>query len=249
MHPARPVSALMVRLEPTHLAEQCQVRYRRHSRRLAASVVIAAARPAEFTEHDIYRPSECMLLDRGELHRNVSAKMPATDLVCRAPSTLGLIRGAAALSRTFDPLAAPSSILAASPPDLRRALPSVNCVPTTQHCRYNTQSARRLGVQTIARLPLRVLLSLKLVGEPMFCLTRHHKSLEPAEPITGGRQTEQRSLAAGWRRAHANGRVSTQPFANLLRARPKRNSTKAKGCAPAIGHSSREALAAGACLS
>ncbi len=76
MHPRRSVSPLMPRLESAHLGKQCQVRHRPCAWRPDAPVVIAAARHTEHAAHDIHRPGGRMLLDKSELHRGISAKMP-----------------------------------------------------------------------------------------------------------------------------------------------------------------------------
>src|SRR3546814_7494577 len=78
MHSGRYVSSLMPRLEPAHVVQQCQVRRGPRARRTDAPVVIAAPRHAEHAAHDVHWPGGRMLLDKGELHRGLSAKIPTS---------------------------------------------------------------------------------------------------------------------------------------------------------------------------
>lgn len=95
------------------------VRRRPIARCATAPIIIAAARHAEHAAHDVHRPGGRMLLDKGELHRGISARPVLSEVEgmptaffsgCRAPSAPGPVHVAAARSRMPDPPARPLSI-------------------------------------------------------------------------------------------------------------------------------------------
>ena len=99
MDPRRAVALLMPDMDWADVVEKATVGRRPGALGAGSPVVVAAVRDFEHAAHETHRPGARMLLDEGERHLGISAKMPIAFLGRRAPCASGRVHAADGLSR------------------------------------------------------------------------------------------------------------------------------------------------------
>ena len=156
-----------------------------------APIVIAAARHTEHAAHDVHRPGGRVLLDKGELHRGISARPVLSEIERMPTAFFRMSRFIHVRSSSRRNRAIPDRLIRwRGHCRYRRGIAHLQLtLPATQHRRHDPQLGCHPGLHLTARLSRGWRVALELVREPTLRRTRHHPPPGSAEPITGTRQT------------------------------------------------------------